>query len=130
MQYIITLIKDMPIIKDESKMKFTREYQLESRTMNIWNALKYTSKFNTLDMGVKIHTLIRLDETLKALKTMGKEAEVALITPEFVYNNLNERGMRRNRKILEFCDRVGEEYLSFQLSDEESRNKVLNMIRG
>ena len=111
-------------------MKYNKEYQLETRTLDIWNTLKYEAKFNTLDMGTKMHTLIRLDETLKALKAMGKEAEVALITPEFVYNNLNERGMRRNRKILEFCDRIGEDYLSFQLSDEESRNKVLNMIRG
>lgn len=109
-------------------MKLDRSYKLESKTLDIYRDLKFEPIFRSLDMSVQLHTILRIDSALKKLKEMGQNEKYQLINSEFVYNNLSKRGMRRNRRILEFCDDIEKEYTRFQFNDPESRAELLKMF--
>ena len=109
-------------------MRINRDYVLDSKTVDIYQDLKYEEIFRSIDMAVQLHMILRLDSSLKKLKKMGLNEKYALITSEFVYNNLNKRGTRRTRRVLEFCDSIEEDYTQFKFDDPESRKELIEMF--
>lgn len=109
-------------------MKMDKDYQLDDKTISIYRDLKFEPVFRSLDMSVQIHMILKLDNSLKSLKAMGQDDKYALVTSEFVYNNINLRGTRRTRRVLEFCDAINSEYIKVKFDDPESRNEMLKMF--
>jgi hypothetical protein len=110
-------------------MKLNKDYQLDDKIISIYRDLKFEPLFRSLDMSVQLHMILKLDSSLKKLQEMGQSDKYAIVTSEFVYNNINQRGTRRIRRVLDFCEAIESEYIKVKFDDPESRKEMLKMFR-
>ena len=109
-------------------MKVSRDYQLSEKAVEIWRNIRYEKKFRSLDMSDQMFLIMRLDRALKGLKEID-HPEYHTINAEWIYSNLGERGYSRANKIYRYFDDLELKVISLKIEDEDSRNKLLEMMR-
>jgi len=101
----------------------------EVKVRALYESLKYTPKWKSLDMSEKLRFLTNIKKTLIKLYDMDKETEVNNITAEFVLDNLSERGFNRLRRLDEFGKNIEEKYVEIQMNDPEKRKQLILELR-
>jgi len=90
------------------------------KVFDLYNALKYEQKFKSLDMSEKLHLLERLGKTIIKYDEAGQLDKMDSLTPEFVLDNLNERGYKRTGRLLRFADDMEMKLREFQQSTKNT----------
>jgi hypothetical protein len=111
-------------------MSSSVEIAADKKLRELFDELKYTSKWASLDMSEKLRFLKNMKTTLVRMYELNAEQELQYLTVQFIEDHISERGFNRLRRLDDFSKSIEEKHFEVQMSDPEKRKQLIAELKA